>query len=85
MVARPLFSKIKFPSWAIYLGKISYGLYVWHVLNLQIINHIFRGNVLLRLTALVPTIIMAVISYRYLETPFLKLKNKFTRIQSRAV
>ena len=74
----------------IYLGRISYGLYVFHVLGLLISDHfisdqtasLFRYGV--RVTvALGVTIAMAAISYRWLETPFLNLKQRFTHVLSR--
>jgi peptidoglycan/LPS O-acetylase OafA/YrhL len=76
-----------------YLGKISYGLYVYHLLGItlttKIINlflapssHIgYRLTVLI--TSVVLTILISSISYRVLEKPFLKIKSRFTFIQSR--
>jgi len=54
-----------------YLGKISYGLYVFHAAAIRIVP----STVL----ALPLTITMAALSYRYLESPFLRLKDRFTR------
>jgi peptidoglycan/LPS O-acetylase OafA/YrhL len=74
----------------IYLGRISYGLYIFHVLGLMIteftISHegsslgryLFRNAV-----AFAITIALAAVSYRWLETPFLTLKQRFTHILSR--
>jgi peptidoglycan/LPS O-acetylase OafA/YrhL len=73
----------RFPPFILYLGKISYGLYVWHMLNFYILDHFFKHATLLKPLTLFPTIAMAMISYHYLETPFLKLKNKFTYIRNR--
>jgi peptidoglycan/LPS O-acetylase OafA/YrhL len=78
-----------------YLGKISYGLYVYHVLCLWITKKItkvfisperllvYPATVLL--LALIFTIIFSVLSYQFLERPFLKLKEKFTFIKSRPI
>jgi peptidoglycan/LPS O-acetylase OafA/YrhL len=74
----------------VYLGRISYGLYVFHVLGLLISDHVVRDQTasLLRYAlrvsvALTATILMAAVSYRWLETPFLSLKQRFTHVLSR--
>jgi peptidoglycan/LPS O-acetylase OafA/YrhL len=79
----------------IYLGKISYGLYVYHVLCLGAAKHLsehFAGNLSPGATqlwtmaiALPFTIVTSMLSYRYLETPFLRLKKRFTVVRSRPV
>jgi len=74
----------------VYLGRISYGLYVFHVLGLLISDYAVHDQTasLLRYTmrvgvALAATIAMSAISYRWLETPFLKLKQRFAHVLSR--
>jgi peptidoglycan/LPS O-acetylase OafA/YrhL len=78
----------------IYLGKISYGLYVFHVLWLglsrDIIRHLASGHLsplasqLCAMAIAFPaTITTAILSYRYLESPFLRLKKRFTLVSSR--
>ena len=74
----------------IYLGQISYGLYVFHILGLMISDHLvdhqdsslsrylFRNAV-----AFAITVVFAAISYRWLETPFLNMKQRYTRVLSR--
>ncbi|HXL74159.1 MAG TPA: acyltransferase, partial [bacterium] len=76
-------TEVEFPKFILFLGKISYGLYVWHMLNIYILGHFFKHTTLLKPLTIFPTIAMAVISYRYLETPFLRLKSKFTYIRNR--
>lgn len=79
------------PSTVLYLGKISYGLYVYESLgnrlsNLLIPVHTGFAQLALRpITTLIFTLIAAMISYTLLEKPFLKLKTRFTRISSRAI
>jgi peptidoglycan/LPS O-acetylase OafA/YrhL len=75
----------------LYLGKISYGLYVYHLLAGWIASHLlnmassaFRGGMRF-LLALGITILLAAVSYRYLEAPFLTLKRRFTYVPSRPV
>ncbi len=61
-----------------YLGRISYGIYVWHALALTILNRVFILEILfldLMLT-LCLTIVLAHLSYFYFEKFFLNLKGK---------
>ena len=74
----------------VYLGRISYGLYVFHVLGLLISDYVVHDPTagLIRYAirvavALAATIAMSAISYRWLETPFLRLKQRFTHVPSR--
>jgi peptidoglycan/LPS O-acetylase OafA/YrhL len=74
-----------------YLGKISYGLYVYHLTCIRITDRMlnFRWGVVgiggRGLVALCMTIVVSAASYRFLETPFLKLKHRFTHVESRPV
>jgi peptidoglycan/LPS O-acetylase OafA/YrhL len=80
----------------IYLGKISYGLYVYHVLWLSLAGHLLNtftnfhpgllaAHLCAMAIALPGTIVTGMLSYRYLETPFLRWKNRFTVVRSRPV
>jgi peptidoglycan/LPS O-acetylase OafA/YrhL len=86
-------AKLNLPGYVTHLGKISYGLYVFHVFFLQmcigltsklhaplIVVHF--GSAMLALAA---TIACAALSYKYLEAPFLTLKKRFTTVQSRPI
>jgi peptidoglycan/LPS O-acetylase OafA/YrhL len=87
-----------FPQPVLYLGKISYGLYVFHVLCLALTHKVLSmalrdtklGTVELAVFHLVSaslalglTALCATASYRLLEAPFLRLKKRFTVICSR--
>jgi peptidoglycan/LPS O-acetylase OafA/YrhL len=92
------------PKSIIYLGKISFGLYVYHVLvydgvtaaakwvglgirtgpNHSIINLLISCGVILPAT-LLGTIAIASLSYRFLERPFLLMKDRFAFVHSRNV
>jgi peptidoglycan/LPS O-acetylase OafA/YrhL len=74
------------------LGKISYGLYVYHAFILYSVHMFCRGllakpifQLIADLIALAVTIAAAKLSYRWLESPFLKLKERFTFVKNRAV
>lgn len=81
------------PGWAVYLGRISYGLYVFHALAHELAVYIIpnagshhRAIYLLRIcTAFGLTVGMAALSYRYFEMPFLKMKRRYTVIESQPV
>jgi peptidoglycan/LPS O-acetylase OafA/YrhL len=73
-----------------YLGKISYGVYIYHpaviVLCANSIHYFFGKelpsptfNVLLYSSAVLITVLVCEISYRFIETPLLKLKDRFNR------
>jgi len=75
------------PKPLIYLGKISYGLYVFHVAAIRLVQKAqpsLAGPVVL-IIAFALTVAMAALSYRYLESPFLRLKNRFEYIRTRSV
>lgn len=78
-------------TWLVYLGRISYGLYVFHLLALALTAKLLFLNVLQieptferRLFfSFLLTVIMAAASYRWLEQPFLRLKKRFTHVPVR--
>jgi peptidoglycan/LPS O-acetylase OafA/YrhL len=83
-----IFSKKLF----VYLGKRSYGLYIYHLFGngvaAYLISHIPATplNPLISfMCSLSFTVIAAIISYRIIETPFLKLKKRFEVIISRPI
>jgi peptidoglycan/LPS O-acetylase OafA/YrhL len=80
------------PVWLRYLGKISYGLYVWHMLGLHIAIKLLGGYphelgsfVRYWVLGLAFTLTTAVLSYRFFESRFLRLKERFAFVKSRPV
>jgi len=74
------------PGWMVYLGKISYGLYVYHLLMIHLTSGLWRDGQygwLRMVVALAATIAVSAISFELLEKPFLRLKHRFEKIQSR--
>jgi len=74
----------------IHLGKISYGLYVYHLLVLSAVTYVSveitgapLNQHLLFVTGTLGTILVATLSYNYFEKFFLKIKDlRFTIIKS---
>lgn len=75
------------------LGNISYGLYLWHsiciglLINLLRTNEwlnleVYRFNGALYIATFLLSISIAWLSYTYFETPFLKIKSRFSVIVS---
>jgi peptidoglycan/LPS O-acetylase OafA/YrhL len=82
----------------VWLGKLTYGLYVYHILGLQFGNEVvlfLLGRHLIddpiwvlplrSLISLLITIGIAAASYRLFESFFLRLKDRFSRVHSRPV
>ena len=80
--------KRNIPPLLIYLGRISFGLYVFHLLAIQVVIFALSGgygHIGGVAASLLLTIIMAALSYRFLETPFLRLKERFAVVASRPI
>ncbi len=63
-----------------YVGKISYGLYLYHMLAINIMRRFVvpsQGPVLVFLLALPLAVAIATVSYRYFEFPLQRLKHRF--------
>lgn len=75
-----------------YLGKISFGLYVYNPLVIYVVSLVFSKIVIgdelkiISIYALVPLAIIGIahLSYYYFEKRFLKMKTKYTTVQSAA-
>jgi len=73
-----------------YLGRISYGLYVFHATMIVLTLRLLRGlqrhpvpySLIVAVVALTLTIGVAAASYQWFEKPFLKLKTRFQRVRS---
>jgi peptidoglycan/LPS O-acetylase OafA/YrhL len=75
------------PRPMIYFGKVSYGLYVFHIAGLAVAFHAARSFPLAaQLTvALAVTMLLAWMSYTWFESPFLRLKERYEVVPSRPV
>jgi len=73
-----------------YLGKISYGIYVYHVICIAAVSKAMAyfglsNHFGVLLAGLLVTIMVSSISYYLLERPFLKLKERFQAVHSRPI
>ena len=80
------------PRWLRYPGKISYGLYVFHMLAQYLLlkahggyPHNARDYAIFFFASLLLTFVMATLSYHLFEAPFLRLKERFAFVKSRPV
>ena len=70
-------------KWLNYLGKISFGIYVFHLIMIDLTYYLATfidykiNNHLLLIFSLTLTIILSSISYTFFEKPFIVLKNKY--------
>lgn len=73
---RPLESSV-----AKYVGRLSYSLYLWHILAFEMGEHVFEVFGYPRVAGFslgwVLAFAFAMLSYRYVETPFFALRKRF--------
>ncbi len=70
-----------------YLGKISYGLYMYHPIAIMVVMTVMdragiQSDIVLYAGSLLFTILIAGASYKYFEAYFLRFKNKFSHVFS---
>lgn len=77
-----------------YLGKISYGLYLYHFPSLVLVSDLVQkldlnikraGPILVFVLALLVTVLVSILSFELVEKPFLVLKKRFSIVSSRPV
>lgn len=65
-----------------YLGKISYGLYIWHIIVLEFLFYLLQNqdyDLFLIILGLPLVILLAHLSFKFFEKPFLNLKLNFNQ------
>jgi peptidoglycan/LPS O-acetylase OafA/YrhL len=77
----------RWPGILTYLGKITFGLYVFHVAAIRLVQALSPSltGPLVLVSAFALTVGAAALSYRYLESPFLRLKDRFAHVSTRTV
>ncbi len=61
-----------------WLGKRSYGVYLWHLPLLNFFDRTLPGAVPASLVGIAATFVIAALSFRYVEEPFLRMKGRFS-------
>jgi peptidoglycan/LPS O-acetylase OafA/YrhL len=75
-------------AWLVYLGRISYGLYIYHGAALSAVMIVCASlpsgyrPVVSFSAGLALTIALAAVSYRWYESPFLQLKARYQHVPS---
>jgi peptidoglycan/LPS O-acetylase OafA/YrhL len=65
------------------LGRVSYGLYLWHVPVFHVVREVDIDSWGLRmLIRFSVSLGLALLSYRYIEQPFLAMKSRFARSEA---
>jgi peptidoglycan/LPS O-acetylase OafA/YrhL len=83
-------SRLMRGDWVVRMGKISYGLYMLHLIGILILVYLLHPRWGWRLLAtkalgLVMAVLLAWASYRWVESPFLRWKDRIATVLSRAV
>lgn len=77
---RTLWSWIDHPT-MVYLGRISYSLYLYHVLALGISRRLISDSLVIEFTtSLILCVLIASASYWLIERPFLRLRDQFAQV-----
>lgn len=76
-----------------YLGKISYGIYMYHFMVIPPILYLFKENfsnspnvyenIAIYCSVIICTIFISIVSFEYFESYFINLKSKYSPINSR--
>ncbi len=62
------------------LGLVSYSLYLWHIPVMYLVGRLLADKVAYRYTVVISVVLaylVAELSYRFVERPFLKLKTRY--------
>ena len=76
----------------VFAGQISYGLYVFHGVSLEVSRSLFTSHsagavrfLAETVVAFLLTVLLSSVSYRVIEEPFLRLKQRFTHVSSQSL
>lgn len=70
-------------QWLNQLGKISFGLYIYHDLTIMFFDHYTDHLALIITASMASTIVISWASFNFLEQPFLRYKKRFEVVRTR--
>jgi peptidoglycan/LPS O-acetylase OafA/YrhL len=73
VVLIPILKRIASLKPVVFIGTISYSIYLWHVFALRLVGNLLTGAAGFLFT-LIATIVISTVSYYFIERTFLKLK-----------
>lgn len=66
----------------VWIGRRSYGMYLWNLPLAAMVGFVLPGSVLTTLLVLALSVLVPALSYRFVEQPFLILKTRATKARS---
>src|SRR5258706_393184 len=76
LIGQTFFTKVLKIKPLVWMGKISYGLYIWHLVSIQITFQMLPGYLLLDIIlSFILTLSLGSLSYYFFESPFLIFKE----------
>ena len=79
----PALDRIKDQKWLNYFGKISYGIYMYNAMVIEVLhkNVFLQQHYTVKIVLdIIVTLLIAALSYELFEKQFLKLKKHFQRV-----
>ena len=87
------FRQVRFPLWLLAIGNSSFSLYLSHVFVISAVGRVWAktgwtdsmlGHTVFIIIAVIASVFIGLLSYRYLEKPLLAAQNKVLRRKSAA-
>ena len=69
------FHRVLEMRWLMWIGRISYGLYLWHYVSYEFAKKTFASPIAQVFTGILFAFLVSTLSFYLLERPFLKLKD----------
>ena len=84
-IAMPIRLQSAIPQVFVFLGKISYGIYLWHfIVIMLLLKYASLGRIAFLGSTVLLTIAMAAISWRFIEKPIVKATQQWLSKRQRS-